>query len=122
MRVWSVIWQVAILFGVYFVGMFIQRLFHLIIPGSVIGLIIMFLFLSFNIVQVSWIKAGATFLIAHLAMFFLPATVGFLHYYELFLGKGSLLILTTIASTILVIAISGHTSQLIAKKRGMQDE
>lgn len=61
-------------------------------------------------------------MIANLAMFFLPATVGFLNYYELFMGRGLLLIFTTIASTILVIVISGHVSEFVAQKRGKKYE
>lgn len=122
MRVFNIIGQVGILFIIYIVGVYIQQLFNLIIPGSVIGLIIMFLFLSLNIVKSEWIKTGANFMIANLAMFFLPATVGFLNYYELFMGRGLLLIFTTIASTILVIVISGHVSEFVAQKRGKKYE
>lgn len=117
-RTLTIIVQVIILFIVYFIGVYIQQLFNLIIPGSVIGLMLMFLLLLCKIVKAKWIKSGANFMIANLAMFFIPATVGFLNYYELFIGKGLLLILTTIASTITVIVISGHVSQFVAQKRG----
>ncbi len=109
--------QIAILFGLYYIGTWIQQYFNLFIPGSVIGLILMFLLLTTGICKASWIEKGARFMITHLVLFFIPATVGLLNYYYLFKGNGILLILITFFSTLLVMIASGKTSQMLAKRR-----
>src|SRR5690625_3794410 len=95
-KTFQVVIQIAILFFIYYVGVFIQNLFQLFIPGSVIGLILMFLLLATGILRAKWMKAGATYMMNHLVLFFIPATVGILNYYTLFAGKGFFLILITI--------------------------
>src|SRR5699024_8281227 len=114
--------QIGLLFIVYYAGVWIQQFFNLIIPSSVIGLVLMYILLTTNIIKVAWIKEGAGFLMKHLALFFIPATVGFLNYYDVFLGKGIWLFITTIISTVLVIVTAGRVSEFIARKRGSLDE
>ena len=63
-------------------------------------------------------------MIKHLVLFFIPATVGILNYYTLFKGKGLLLFIITIVSTLLVMIISGLVSQKIAfaRERKLENE
>lgn len=114
--------QIGMLFVLYFIGVWIQELFNLIIPGSVIGLVLLFVLLVTNVIKLKWIEEGASFLMKHLALFFIPATVGIMKYYDVFLGKGIWLVITTIISTMLVIVISGHVSAALEKKRGKMYE
>jgi len=110
--------QIALLFVFYYIGAWIQETLHLFIPGSVIGLALMFLCLLLGVVRVSWIQDGAGFMVTHLALFFIPATVGILNYYHLFIGKGILLIVITIISTLLVMGSAGFISEKLATKGG----
>lgn len=110
------------LFCFYFIGVGIQQYFNLFIPGSVIGLILLFILLMTGIVRVNWIEAGAGFMITHLVLFFIPATVGILNYYHLFAGKGILLVFITMVSTFFVMASSGFISEKIAKRKGVKYE
>lgn len=118
----KVIIQIALLFVIYHIGAWIQQYFNSFIPGSVIGLILMFLLLTTGILHTSWIEKGARFMINHLVLFFIPATVGILNYYGLFKGKGIFLILITIVSTLLVMIGSGLTSQMFANRRDVKNE
>lgn len=122
MKIVKIIIQIALLFCMYYIGVSIQQYFGLFIPGSVIGLVFMFILLTTGIFKVKWIEEGAKFMITHLVLFFIPATVGFLNYYHLFAGKGVLLIVITIVSTFLVMLISGFVSELIAKRKGFINE
>ncbi|MEI3604378.1 CidA/LrgA family protein [Pseudogracilibacillus sp. SE30717A] len=113
--------QIALLFGLYYIGTWIQQYFNLFIPGSVIGLILMFILLTTGLLKANWIEKGARFMITHLVLFFIPATVGLLNYYYLFKGKGILLIVITFVSTIIVMISSGKTSQMLAKRRDVSE-
>lgn len=95
---------------------------NLVIPGSVIGMIILFLLLAANVIKPYWIEEGARFMVDHLVLFFIPATVGIINFFDLFAGKGFLLILIVLFSTVLVMSSSGVTSQwLMARKEGNHD-
>ncbi len=122
LRFLTLVVQIAILFLVYYIGTSIQQFFQLSIPGSVIGLIIMFLLLVTGIFPLRWIEQGASFMVKHLVLFFIPATVGILNYYTLFKGKGMLLFVITIVSTLLVMITSGLVSQALARERKLENE
>ncbi len=108
--------QIILLFLVYEVGVLIQEYFGLFIPGSVIGLILMFLLLTTDLLKVNWVEEGAKWMNKHLVLFFIPATVGIMNHYELFAGKGIFLIVIVLFSTILVMATAGLVSQWLVRK------
>src|SRR5699024_8655822 len=63
-----------------------------ILSGSVIGMVLLFVLLMTNSLNVRWIEEGTQFMIRHLNLFFIPATVGIMDYFHVFAGKGILLI------------------------------
>ncbi|QAS54633.1 CidA/LrgA family protein [Halobacillus litoralis] len=101
----------------YLFGTLIQNTFDLFIPGSVIGLIVLFALLSLKIISDRWLKQGVGFMITHLPFFFIPATVGVMSYAYVFEGKGAILILIGLLSTALVMGISGFVAQWMARRR-----
>jgi holin-like protein len=116
-NIFRIIIHIAILYCIYLIGNWIQTTLGLVVPGSVIGMIILFILLSTNIIKVGWVEDGARFIVDNLALFFIPATVGIMNYFELFSGKGFLLVLIVLFSTFLVMGTSGLTSQLVMYRK-----
>jgi len=116
----QICFHIGILYVFYLLGIWIQDLFHLFIPGSVIGLLLLFLCLMLKIIRLEWIEAGATFMVKHIIIFFIPSTVGLMVYGSLLVGKGLFLIVITIISTILVMITSGFVSEKLI--RGKSDD
>lgn len=116
MKVLLVILQVCILYIFSFIGISIQHFFSLTIPGNIIGMLLLFVCLCFNIVHVKMIESGAQFLLSILMLFFIPATVGVMDYPELLSVHGLLLIIAILVSTMITMAVSGKTTQYFAKK------
>lgn len=112
--------HLIILYCFFMLGNWIQSAFSLFIPGSVIGMILLFILLLIKGVKLTWIEEGSKFLINNLALFFIPATVGIIDYFSLFSGKGFLLIIIVLISTALVMSVSGRVSQRLARKRGRE--
>ncbi|RLL42944.1 CidA/LrgA family holin-like protein [Oceanobacillus piezotolerans] len=109
--------HIIILYAFYQIGNWIQFIFNLLIPGSVIGMILLFLLLATNVIKVKWIEAGAAMMNKHLTLFFIPVTVGIMNYFDLFKGRGIILVLITIISTIIVMISSGLISQWLATRK-----
>ena len=101
----------------YMLGTWIQQLFHLFIPGSIIGMLLLFLALSFKLISPHWIAQGSNLLIRHLPLLFIPVTVGVIQYLGVLAGKGMLLILIVWSSTLFVAVLSGASSQYLLRKR-----
>ncbi|WP_209300569.1 CidA/LrgA family protein [Lentibacillus salicampi] len=109
--------HIGVLYGIYIMGTWIQQLFNLFIPGSVIGLILLFILLMTGIIKAPWVEDGARFFIKHLALFFIPATVGVINYLDLFSGGGLLLVFIGLVSTLMVMVSAGSVSQLLIKSK-----
>lgn len=108
--------QIGILFLFNFIGQLIQGYFSLSIPGSLIGMLLLFSLLFFKIIPLTWMQSGVDFLLKDIPFFFIPVTVGIIQYLTFFYGKGSLSILLVIVSTFIVIGVSGIVTNFILKK------
>ncbi|SES45683.1 CidA/LrgA family protein [Psychrobacillus sp. OK032] len=115
-KILNILLQICILFIFSYIGTVIQNLFHLIIPGSIIALLLLFICLCLKIVPVKYIENGASFLLSTLMLFFIPSTVGIMNYPSLLSMQGALLIAAVLISTIITIAIAGTASQFFEKK------
>ncbi|KHF39681.1 CidA/LrgA family protein [Halalkalibacter okhensis] len=109
--------HIAILTVFYFIGSWIQQKLGLAIPGSIIGMLLLFLALLTKMLPVRYIEEGSSFILRHMPLLFLPVTVGILQFLDVFSGRGFLLILITLISTMMVMAVSGLIGQNLVKKK-----
>ena len=116
MKYIKIVLQVLVLYGFVLVGSLLQYFFHIPLPSSIIGLLLLWVCLSLKIIRLEWIESGSYFILSFIPLFLLPATVGGMDYGHIFTGKGFLLIPITMISTFLTMWISGYTSQFIAQK------
>lgn len=111
-----IVLQILILYVFSYIGNVIQNFFHLIIPSSIIGLILLFICLCTKIIPVQWIETGAGFVLSILVLFFIPTTVDIMNYPSLLSLHGALFVLSVLVSTIISIAITGIAGQVFEKK------
>ena len=107
----------------YFLGELVSKLIHGFIPGSVLGMILLFLSLQFKILKAENVKATATIITKNMAVFFVPVAVGLMAYAEL-LSKYFLSIVLSIGiSTVLTIATVALVQEKMekSKKKGTYD-
>jgi holin-like protein len=101
----------------YFLGELISYLIQGLIPGSVIGMILLFLSLFFKLIKPEMVKNTATVITKNMAVFFVPAAVGLMVYYEL-ISKSMVAILSSIVvSSVLVIVTVSLTQEYFEKKK-----
>ncbi|MBM7684042.1 holin-like protein [Pullulanibacillus pueri] len=97
-------------------GTWIQSFLRLPIPGSVIGMLLLFLFLMTGIIPKKGLESGAAFLLRYLPLILLPSVIGVMKYGHFFLHKGLLLVLLVIMNTFIIIGISSWCSQWLAMR------
>lgn len=68
--------QLALILLITYIGIEVQKLLHIPLAGSIVGLILFFLLLQFKIIPESWIDVGANFLLKTMVFFFIPSVVG----------------------------------------------
>lgn len=114
--------QITVLYMIYLAGKWIQVTFDLIIPGSIIGMLLLLVLLLTGIIKTSWVESGAWLLIQNLPLLFLPVTLGIIQYGDFFKGRGMLLFVIVLISTLCVMLVSGYTSNWIWKRGGQHDD
>ena len=102
-------------------GEFISRLLDLPIPGNVLGMGLLLLGLMSNLVEIKWLEEAAELLLANLALFFVPAGVGVMLYVDLITVEWLPIVVATVLSTFVVMAISGKVAEYLEKKEYAND-
>lgn len=87
------------------------------IPGSILGLLIVFALLELGVLKLDWIELGAGWLIAEMLLFFVPATVGIVRYKALVMHSGIAIAATILLSTAIVMAIAGLAGERAGARR-----
>ncbi|OCA92148.1 CidA/LrgA family protein [Pseudobacillus wudalianchiensis] len=87
------------------------------IPGSILGMFILFILLQTKIIRLEWIELGANWLLAELLLFFIPAAVGIIKYKNVLIDDGLYVTLVIVLSTAVVMACTGLTAKKIAERK-----
>lgn len=116
MKIIRIIAEVGVLYLFYLAGDYLQQLLQLPIPGSIVGLLLLFILLLLKIVPVKLIENGSNFILAYLPMFFIPATAGIMNHLDIFSGRGLLLIGILVVSSVLTMVVTAHSSEWIATR------
>lgn len=107
--------QCFILFGCMALGELIIMLTGLKLPSSIIGMLLLTLLLKLKVIKLEWVRGLTDFLIANLGFFFVPPGVALMLHFNLIKAELLPIIGATIVSTALVLLITGHTHQMVAK-------
>ncbi len=75
--------QCAILFGCLALGELIVFLTGIKLPSSIIGMLLLTLFLKLGWIKLHWVQGMSDFLVANLGFFFIPPGVALMLYFDI---------------------------------------
>ena len=108
--------QLMILFVISLIGEGISSFFHLPIPGSIIGLIILFLALQFKWLRVRHVNMVGNFLLANMTLLFLPPAVGIMEKFDVIAPYLLPIVLIVFFATVINIILIALVGQFIKKR------
>ena len=111
-----VLLQLALIFGICYMGELLHDFTGMPIPGNILGMLILFILLCLKIVKLEQIKEVSDFFLKRLAFFFLPPAIGLMLVGDDVKSQWPLLLFLCIAITIVTMAVTGWTVQLLNKK------
>lgn len=109
--------QVALLMAFSLLMDQLARALHLPVPGSILGMIVLFILLQTRVVKLRWIEIGAAWLLGELLLFFIPSAVGIMNYMPMLEQDGLQILFIVLLSTFLVMACTGLVATRIAKRK-----
>lgn len=89
----------------------------IVIPGSIIGIIILFLLLKIGIIKIDKVEDISNFLLDNMAIFFIPAGVSLIQSLDIISSNIIVLAMTIIISTILVMSITAIVVEKMIKRK-----
>lgn len=109
--------QLAIIFGFTLLGEALQRLLPIGIPGSVYGLVLLFLALCTGIVKLEQVKESGDFLRSLLPLLFVAPTVSIMEHWAVIQTELLPLALLVASTTVVTFGIGGIITQRCNKKK-----
>ncbi|GAB4265606.1 CidA/LrgA family protein [Thermincola ferriacetica] len=102
-------------------GEFITRATHLILPGNLTGLLLLFLSLVLGIVKLEQVEDAANLLLDNMMSFFIPLNVGLITILPLLKKEGLQVLITLLATTVLVMVVTAKVIEFM-DRGGMADD
>ena len=107
--------QIAIIYIIYMSGNFISNLIAdiIVIPGNIIGMVILLTLLTTNVLKLSMIEETGNFMLKYMGFFFVPLTVGLMESYKLIQSSIIQIVVILVLSCIIVMFVSGKVTDLL---------
>jgi len=105
--------QLMIIFMISLVGEGISSVFYLPVPGSIIGLVLLFLALQFKLLRLRHISMVGNFLLANMTILFLPPAVGIMDKFQVIAPYLLPIILIVLGAIVLNVCVIAVVVQLI---------
>ena len=105
--------QLFIIICFSFLGEILHKVLPFPIPASIYGIVLLFLALELKILKVDQIREVSTTLIISMPVMFVPPAVGLISSWENIKDNWAEYLLITFASTFVVMAIAGWSTQWI---------
>ena len=111
--------QLVIILSIWVIGEYISSFIQgiILIPGSIVGMLLLFLLLQFKVLDLSSIENGSGFFLDNMAIFFIPAGVSLIKSLDLIRENVLVLLLVICLSTLIVMYTTGIIVEKMIKKK-----
>lgn len=92
------------------------------IPGSVIGMVFLFIALKFKFIKADDVRGVAYWLTKNMALFFVPASIGIMSAWHLISAHWFALTVIAVVTTVMVVAVVGLIQEHAGKKTAINDD
>ncbi|EAQ9869928.1 CidA/LrgA family protein [Salmonella enterica] len=104
--------QVLLYAGLFIFFQYLVSWLHLPLPANLVGMVLMLALIVCRIIPLSWVRAGARWLLAEMLLFFVPAVVAVVNYAHPLLVDGWRIFSVIAISTLMVL---GATAWVVDK-------
>lgn len=111
--------QLVIILSIWVIGEYISSFIQgiILIPGSIVGMLLLFLLLQFKVLDLSSIENVSGFFLDNMVIFFIPAGVSLIKSLDLIRENVLVLLLVICLSTLIVMYTTGIIVEKMIKKK-----
>ena len=114
---WRYLRAFIIIYLCLYAGNGVALLLPITLPGSIIGMLILFALLASQILPVRWVKPGCHLIIRYMALLFVPISVGVMSYTDILTAQFGPIVISCVVSTFLVLSIVGVSAHQLHSRR-----
>ncbi len=114
--------QLAVILTISLIAELMEMLIPLPVASSIYGLVLMLIGLVTHIIPLRAVEGAADFLVDIMAILFLPATVGIMTSVDVLKEMLVPLVVISVVTTLLIMAVTGKTTQVILDKEKQEEE
>ncbi len=104
-----------VIYACLMAGRYLSSLLPFVFPGSIIGLVILFLLLECKVMRLEWIMPAGGLLMKHMAFLFIPAAVGMVSYLDQVYSSAVVILINVFSGIALIILVVGRLFQHLAE-------
>ena len=101
----------AIILAALALGKGIAALLPFAFPGSILGMLLLFLLLNFQLIKLHWVLPAGGLLLRHMALLFVPVAVGLLAYLDVVMPSWLAILLNVFLGIALILLVVGRLYQ-----------
>lgn len=116
-RVWCQVRAFLLIYACLYTGIGISTLLPITLPGSIIGMLVLFTLLSLQIIPSLWVRPGCHLLIRHMALLFVPIGVGVMQYFAVLRTQWVPVVFSCSASTLMVLITVSWCSHAVHREK-----
>lgn len=105
--------SLLILYVMLYLGNLIAHFIPVGVPGSIWGLLLLFMGLTTQAIRLEWIYLGASLLIRFMAVLFVPVSVGIIKYSDLLWEQMNILLIPNVVSTCVTLVFIGIVANMM---------
>lgn len=117
--IWQYLRAFVLIYACLYAGIFISSLLPITIPGSIIGMLILFVLLALQIMPPKWVNPGCNVLIRYMALLFVPIGVGVMQYYDILRAQFGPIVVSCAVSTVIVFLVVSWSTHLAHGERNV---
>ncbi|MGM3175688.1 CidA/LrgA family protein [Dickeya lacustris] len=110
---WQYLRAFAVIYLCLLAGNALSALLPITIPGSILGMLMLFALLASQILPARWVKPGCHLFLRYMALLFVPIGVGVMNYYDLVRSQFGPIVVSCLISTVIVMIVVGYTTQMM---------
>ncbi|MFA6708794.1 MAG: CidA/LrgA family protein [Fusobacterium sp.] len=108
--------QLLILLSINFLGILLENYFHLPLPGTILGMLILFFLLYKNILNEKNIGEICDLLVGNMVILFIPPAINLLSTIDLLKTDFFKIIFLLVITTLITMVITGKTVDFVIKR------
>lgn len=109
------VFQCAIIFGCLALGELIVWFTGVKLPSSLIGMLLLTIFLQLKWIKLRWVEGISNFLVKNLGFFFVPPGVALMLYLNIIKAQIVPILIASAVSTVVVFVVTGWIHQIVRR-------